>query len=141
MNGLTNRGGIGNSVQFSVHVSYFYIMEGVWFKKSVGRIKIVCVNLCVFDQECVIIFPSYLLSVGELKSSSPSESPLMEKREMTETHSPILKSVPLETTPTPSPSAPPMPAPCEERRVTFDIGDSDDAEPKEGEISNGSGEF
>ncbi|XP_053501265.1 sodium-dependent phosphate transporter 1-B [Ictalurus furcatus] len=74
----------------------------------------------------------------ELKSSSPSESPLMEKREMTETHGPILKSVPLETTPTPSPSAPPMPAPCEERRVTFDIGDSDDAEPKEGEIGNGS---
>lgn len=65
----------------------------------------------------------------------------MEKREMTEAHCPILKPVPLETTSTLPPTAPQMAAPCEERRVTFDIGDSDDAEPKEGEVSNGSGEF
>ncbi|KAB5543773.1 hypothetical protein PHYPO_G00083480 [Pangasianodon hypophthalmus] len=74
----------------------------------------------------------------EIKSSSPSESPLMEKREMVEAHCPILKSVPEETTSTLTASAPQSAAPCEERRVTFDIGDSDDAEPKEGEISNGS---
>lgn len=60
---------------------------------------------------------------------------------MAEAHCPILKSVPEETTSTLSSSAPQTAAPCEERRVTFDIGDSDDAEPKEGEVSNGSGEF
>ncbi|KAI5622613.1 sodium-dependent phosphate transporter 1-B [Silurus asotus] len=69
----------------------------------------------------------------EIKSS-PSESPLMEKREMGEAHCPILKNVPEVPTSTLTPSAPS----CEERRVTFDIGDSDDFEPKEGEISNGS---
>ncbi|KAG7322902.1 hypothetical protein KOW79_014248 [Hemibagrus wyckioides] len=73
----------------------------------------------------------------EIKSSSPSESPLMEKREMVEAHCPILKSVP-ENTSTLTSSTPQSAAHCEERRVTFDIGDSDDAEPKEGEIGNGS---
>ncbi|XP_073685167.1 sodium-dependent phosphate transporter 1-B [Garra rufa] len=64
----------------------------------------------------------------EVKSSSPSESPLMEKRELHEAHSPILKPVPEESSAlssnTPS-------APSEERRVTFDIGDSDDADQKD----------
>lgn len=82
----------------------------------------------------------FLLSVGEIKSSSPSESPLMEKREMVEAHCPILKSVP-ENTSTLISNTPQSAAHCEERRVTFDIGDSDDAEPKEGELCNGSGEF
>ncbi|GAA6068310.1 sodium-dependent phosphate transporter 1-B, partial [Tachysurus ichikawai] len=74
--------------------------------------------------------------VGEIKSSSPSESPLMEKRDI-EAHCPILKPVP-ENTSTLTSSTPQTAAPCEERRVTFDIGDSDEAEPKEGEIGNGS---
>ncbi|KAK2823723.1 hypothetical protein Q7C36_020323 [Tachysurus vachellii] len=71
----------------------------------------------------------------EFKSSSPSESPLMEKRDI-EAHCPILKPVP-ENTSTLTSSTPQTAAPCEERRVTFDIGDSDEAEPKEGEIGNG----
>ncbi|XP_016374368.1 sodium-dependent phosphate transporter 1-B isoform X1 [Sinocyclocheilus rhinocerous] len=66
----------------------------------------------------------------EVKSSSPSESPLMEKRELHEAHSPILKPVPEESSALSSniPSAPPL---SEERRVTFDIGDSDDADQKD----------
>ncbi|XP_027031143.1 sodium-dependent phosphate transporter 1-B [Tachysurus fulvidraco] len=72
----------------------------------------------------------------EIKSSSPSESPLMEKRDI-EAHCPILKPVP-ENTSTLTSSTPQTAAPCEERRVTFDIGDSDEAEPKDGEIGNGS---
>uniref|UniRef100_A0A671TD58 Phosphate transporter n=1 Tax=Sinocyclocheilus anshuiensis TaxID=1608454 RepID=A0A671TD58_9TELE len=67
---------------------------------------------------------------SEVKSSSPTESPLMEKRELHEAHSPILKPVPEESSAMPSitPSAPPL---SEERRVTFDIGDSDDADQKD----------
>uniref|UniRef100_A0A673H847 Phosphate transporter n=1 Tax=Sinocyclocheilus rhinocerous TaxID=307959 RepID=A0A673H847_9TELE len=66
----------------------------------------------------------------EVKSSSPTESPLMEKRELHEAHSPILKPVSEESSAMPSitPSAPPF---SEERRVTFDIGDSDDADQKD----------
>ncbi|XP_043105902.1 sodium-dependent phosphate transporter 1-B isoform X2 [Puntigrus tetrazona] len=68
----------------------------------------------------------------EVKSSSPSESPLMEKRELHEAHSPILKPVPEENLssamPPITPSAPPL---SEERRVTFDIGDSDDSDQKD----------
>lgn len=68
----------------------------------------------------------------EVKSSSPSESPLMEKRELHEAHSPILKPVPEESSVLSSstPTTPPLPPP-EERRVTFDIGDSDDADQKD----------
>lgn len=77
--------------------------------------------------------PSYVLlpNLGDIKSSSPSESPLMEKRELREAHCPILKQTAreasLSATPAVSqtPSAPPPAAP-EERRVAFDIGDSDD---------------
>uniref|UniRef100_A0A671YFU6 Phosphate transporter n=1 Tax=Sparus aurata TaxID=8175 RepID=A0A671YFU6_SPAAU len=65
----------------------------------------------------------------DIKSSSPSESPLMEKRELREAHCPILKPTAKETPTTPgvnqTPSAQPQAAP-EERRVAFDIGDSDD---------------
>lgn len=57
----------------------------------------------------------------------------MEKRELREAHCPILKQTAKETsTPTTpainqSPSAQPLAAP-EERRVAFDIGDSDDVD-------------
>lgn len=68
-----------------------------------------------------------------MKSSSPSESPLMEKRELREAHCPILKQTSKEA-PTPTDpavnqtlAAQPQ-APAEERRVAFDIGDSDDVE-------------
>uniref|UniRef100_A0A8C1HAF2 Phosphate transporter n=1 Tax=Cyprinus carpio carpio TaxID=630221 RepID=A0A8C1HAF2_CYPCA len=66
----------------------------------------------------------------EVKSSSPSKSPLMEKRELHEAHSPILKPVPEESSAMPyfSPLAHPL---SEERRVTFDFGDSDDADQKD----------
>ncbi|XP_070780836.1 sodium-dependent phosphate transporter 1-B isoform X2 [Enoplosus armatus] len=69
----------------------------------------------------------------DIKSSSPSESPLMEKRELREAHCPILKQTAKETsTPTTpavdqSTSAQLQAAP-EERRVAFDIGDSDDVD-------------
>ncbi|KAM9841316.1 sodium-dependent phosphate transporter 1-B isoform 1-T2 [Aulostomus maculatus] len=69
----------------------------------------------------------------DIKSSSPSESPLMEKRELREAHCPILKQTSKEastaTSPAVSqtPSAQPQAAP-EERRVAFDIGDSDDGD-------------
>lgn len=72
----------------------------------------------------------------EIKSSSPSESPLMEKREMVEAHCPILKPVPEENASTQTSNNPPPAAPSEERRVTFDIGDSDEAEAKESETSH-----
>ncbi|KAM4635545.1 sodium-dependent phosphate transporter 1-B [Polymixia lowei] len=76
----------------------------------------------------------------DIKSSSPSESPLMEKRELREAHYPILKQSSKETaTPTTpaanqNPSSQPQPAP-EERRVAFDIGDSDDVDGKERKVA------
>ncbi|XP_055730560.1 sodium-dependent phosphate transporter 1-B-like [Salvelinus fontinalis] len=79
----------------------------------------------------------------KIKSSSPSESPLM-KRELREGPVPctILKPVPEE------PPSPPSPAshadadtlsqpPQEERRVTFGIGDSDDCDKEGNESENG----
>ncbi|XP_072227368.1 sodium-dependent phosphate transporter 1-B [Leuresthes tenuis] len=77
----------------------------------------------------------------DIKSSSPSESPLMEKRELKEAQCPILKQTAKETSaPTASAvnqssSAQPPAAP-EERRVAFDIGDSDDTEYSS-EVQNG----
>ncbi|KAM9735727.1 sodium-dependent phosphate transporter 1-B [Menidia menidia] len=77
----------------------------------------------------------------DIKSSSPSESPLMEKRELKEAHCAILKQTANDTsTPTApavnqSPSSQPPAAP-EERRVAFDIGDSDDTEYSS-EVQNG----
>lgn len=71
--------------------------------------------------------------LGDIKSSSPSESPLMEKRELREAHCPILKqtsketSMPATTAVNQNPSAQTQAAP-EERRVAFDIGDSDDVD-------------
>uniref|UniRef100_A0A8C3ABF0 Phosphate transporter n=1 Tax=Cyclopterus lumpus TaxID=8103 RepID=A0A8C3ABF0_CYCLU len=69
----------------------------------------------------------------DLKSSSPSESPLMEKRELREAHCPILKQTAKETSTPPTPAdnqSPPaqFEAAPEERRVAFDIGDSDDVD-------------
>uniref|UniRef100_A0A4W6BT66 Phosphate transporter n=1 Tax=Lates calcarifer TaxID=8187 RepID=A0A4W6BT66_LATCA len=69
----------------------------------------------------------------DIKSSSPSESPLMEKRELREAHCPILKQTakdtPTPTTPAVNQSLSAQPqAPPEERRVAFDIGDSDDVD-------------
>lgn len=63
----------------------------------------------------------------------------MEKRELHDAPSAILKPVPEESSALSSvtPSAPPAP---EERRVTFDIGDSDDTDQKdckESETENG----
>ncbi|KAK2819082.1 hypothetical protein Q5P01_024643 [Channa striata] len=76
----------------------------------------------------------------DIKSASPSESPLMEKRELREAHCPILKQTSKEssmsTTPAvnQNPSAQPQTAP-EERRVAFDIGDSDDVDNKERRVA------
>ncbi|XP_074547176.1 sodium-dependent phosphate transporter 1-B [Halichoeres trimaculatus] len=75
---------------------------------------------------------------GDLKAASPSESPLMEKRELKEAHCPILKQTAKETSTTPAvnqnPSAQPQAAP-EERRVAFDIGDSDEVDNKERKVA------
>lgn len=70
-------------------------------------------------------------AAGDLKSSSPSESPLMEKRELREAHCPILKQTSKEAVAAaPSdPTQPPAtanPVLLEERRVAFDIGDSEE---------------
>ncbi|KAM6902704.1 sodium-dependent phosphate transporter 1-B [Xenentodon cancila] len=76
----------------------------------------------------------------DIKSSSPSESPLMEKRELKEANCPILKPTAKDTSsPTAAAdaqnfSAQPQPAP-EERRVAFDIGDADDCENKERKVA------
>ncbi|XP_053303550.1 sodium-dependent phosphate transporter 1-B [Pleuronectes platessa] len=69
----------------------------------------------------------------DMKSSSPSESPLMEKREVREAQCPILKQTAMETstplTPAANQNGSDQPqAPPEERRVAFDIGDSDDVD-------------
>uniref|UniRef100_A0A3Q3A9E7 Phosphate transporter n=1 Tax=Kryptolebias marmoratus TaxID=37003 RepID=A0A3Q3A9E7_KRYMA len=74
------------------------------------------------------------------KSSSPSESPLMEKRELKEAHCPILKQTAKETSaptaPAINPNSSPEPqAAPEERKVTFDIGDSDEGENKERKVA------
>uniref|UniRef100_A0A1A8A380 Phosphate transporter n=1 Tax=Nothobranchius furzeri TaxID=105023 RepID=A0A1A8A380_NOTFU len=76
----------------------------------------------------------------DAKSSSPSESPLMEKRELKEAHCPILKQTAKETSAPTEPainqntSPEPQGAP-EERRVAFDIGDSDEGENKERKVA------
>ncbi|XP_076019678.1 sodium-dependent phosphate transporter 1-B-like [Genypterus blacodes] len=72
----------------------------------------------------------------DVKSSSPSESPLMEKRELREAQSPILKQSATETPPAEGQSPPEQPAPApEERRVAFGIGDSDDLDNKERKVT------
>uniref|UniRef100_A0A8C6MF30 Phosphate transporter n=1 Tax=Nothobranchius furzeri TaxID=105023 RepID=A0A8C6MF30_NOTFU len=77
----------------------------------------------------------------DAKSSSPSESPLMEKRELKEAHCPILKQTAKETSAPTEPainqntSPEPQGAP-EERRVAFDIGDSDEGENKDNGCAN-----
>ncbi|XP_061656927.1 sodium-dependent phosphate transporter 1-B [Syngnathoides biaculeatus] len=68
----------------------------------------------------------------DIKSSSPSESPLMKKGELKEPHWPILKhtekeaSAPSCLAADPIPAVPPAP---EERRVAFNIGDCDESDP------------
>ncbi|MEQ2262995.1 hypothetical protein XENORESO_001826 [Xenotaenia resolanae] len=75
----------------------------------------------------------------DIKSSSPSESPLMEKQELKEAHCPILKQTAMEMS-TPAARAvdqnslEPLPAP-EERRVAFDIGEPDEGENKERKVA------
>lgn len=63
----------------------------------------------------------------------------MEKRELHEAHSPILKPVPEESSALSS-NTPSSPPPSEERKVSFNIGDSDDPDQKdckESETGNG----
>ncbi|XP_031598369.1 sodium-dependent phosphate transporter 1-B [Oreochromis aureus] len=73
-----------------------------------------------------IVCPRLKKKIERDIKSSPTESPLMEKKELKETHCPILKQA--STTPAANyNSADPLPAP-EERRVAFDIGDSDEAD-------------
>ncbi|XP_065146538.1 sodium-dependent phosphate transporter 1-B [Paramisgurnus dabryanus] len=75
----------------------------------------------------------------KVKSSSPSESPLMEKRELHEAPNPILKTVPEESNSPLSSNVVPSTPPIEERKVTFDFGDSDDGDQKDckgSEINN-----
>uniref|UniRef100_A0A669ERI0 Phosphate transporter n=1 Tax=Oreochromis niloticus TaxID=8128 RepID=A0A669ERI0_ORENI len=73
-----------------------------------------------------IVCPRLKKKIERDIKSSPTESPLMEKKELEETHCPILKQA--STTPAANyNSADPLPAP-EERRVAFDIGDSDEAD-------------
>ncbi|KAK0147586.1 Sodium-dependent phosphate transporter 1-B [Merluccius polli] len=68
----------------------------------------------------------------DLKASSPSRSPLMEKRELPEPQCPILKQATKETAPPTPPAANDSAASAqpavEERRVAFNIGDSDDGD-------------
>lgn len=71
--------------------------------------------------------------IGDIKSSSPFETPLMEKRELKEAHCPILKQTSTSTTVLANPSVQAPPA-AEERRVAFDIGDSD-VENKERKVA------
>uniref|UniRef100_A0AAX7UGJ1 Phosphate transporter n=1 Tax=Astatotilapia calliptera TaxID=8154 RepID=A0AAX7UGJ1_ASTCA len=73
-----------------------------------------------------IVCPRLKKKIERDIKSSPTESPLMEKKELKEAHCPILKQA--STTPAASyNSADPLPGP-EERRVAFDIGDSDEAD-------------
>lgn len=67
----------------------------------------------------------------KVKSSSPSESPLMEKRELHEAPNPILKTVPEESNSPLSSNVTTSAPPLEERKVTFDFGDSDDGDQKD----------
>lgn len=83
------------------------------------------------SKQSLIPPPAPLL--GDIKSSSPSESPLMEKRAVRESICPILKqtanegSAPASAAATQTSAAQPQAAP-EERRVAFDIGDSDEVD-------------
>ena len=102
-------------------------------------------NIC---SALVFSFPTFgfnpsnipLPNLGDIKSSSPSESPLMEKKELKEAHCPILKQTAKEAT---APAAPAVNqsssdqalAGPEERRVAFDIGDSDELDNKERRVA------
>ncbi|XP_012731854.2 sodium-dependent phosphate transporter 1-B [Fundulus heteroclitus] len=75
----------------------------------------------------------------DIKSSSPSESPLMDKKELKEAQCPILKQAAKETStpaaPAVSQNAPEPQAAPEERRVAFDIGEPDEGESKERRVA------
>ncbi|CAL8277762.1 unnamed protein product [Merluccius merluccius] len=75
----------------------------------------------------------------DLKASSPSRSPLMEKRELPEPQCPILKQATKETAPPTPPAANDSAASAqpavEERRVAFDIGDSDDGDKERKQVN------
>ena len=103
-------------------------------KETHAVLIFLCCNVyvCVWTKANNISFPTPPRS-GDMKSSSPSESPLMEKREMREPQCPILKQTATETSTHITPAAnqdvsAQPPAPSEERRVAFDIGDSDDVD-------------
>ncbi|XP_019720947.1 sodium-dependent phosphate transporter 1-B isoform X2 [Hippocampus comes] len=64
----------------------------------------------------------------DIKSSSPSESPLMRKSELREPHCPILKHTDKEASPPAADQSAAAPPPTEERRVAFDIGDGDEGD-------------
>ncbi|XP_057674863.1 sodium-dependent phosphate transporter 1-B [Corythoichthys intestinalis] len=67
----------------------------------------------------------------DIKSASPSESPLMEKSELREPHCPILKQTDKEASAVPAPAADQSPAAqpvSEERHVAFNIGDGDEGD-------------
>ncbi|KAM9794624.1 sodium-dependent phosphate transporter 1-B [Syngnathus typhle] len=65
----------------------------------------------------------------DIKSSSPSESPLMQKSELREPHCPILKHTDKDVQSAPTDEEiPAVPPPSEERRVAFNIGDCDETE-------------
>ncbi|XP_035464039.1 sodium-dependent phosphate transporter 1-B isoform X2 [Scophthalmus maximus] len=80
-----------------------------------------------------IVCPRLKKKIEHMKSSSPSESPLMEKRELREAPCPILKDTAKDTSTPITPAINQNPsvqhhAPSEERRVAFDIGDCDDVD-------------
>uniref|UniRef100_A0A8C6UV74 Phosphate transporter n=1 Tax=Neogobius melanostomus TaxID=47308 RepID=A0A8C6UV74_9GOBI len=81
----------------------------------------------------------------DVKSASPSESPLMEKRELKEVHCPILKqsskelSTPAAATNQEDSAGQTLASP-EERKVAFDIGDSDDVDNNERRVAFDIGE-
>lgn len=88
-----------------------------------------CRNLYAIWSPSKPTISNFSHDTGDLKSSSPSESPLMDKRELRETHCPILKQTSKEAATPADPTHPPAtsnPTPSEERRVAFDIGDSED---------------
>uniref|UniRef100_A0A3Q0SWW1 Phosphate transporter n=1 Tax=Amphilophus citrinellus TaxID=61819 RepID=A0A3Q0SWW1_AMPCI len=83
-----------------------------------------------------IVCPRLKKKIERDIKSSPTESPLMEKKELKEAHCPILKQASTTPAVNHNSSAEPLEAP-EERRVAFDIGDSDEADSSKEHKSNG----
>lgn len=98
-------------------------LDSLQLKEKHAGLGCLCYAKYMFGCDPNILYPTLAL-IGDIKSS-PTESPLMEKKELKEAHCPILKQA---STPAANyNSADPLPAP-EERRVAFDIGDSDEAD-------------